>query len=89
MRVTRTPTGHQLILVPATEARINARLRPTLERPDGRVLYFEAPQVTPDSAYYAAEPVLDLPDPGPPRGLIRVGVCPVGERVCQVVRLTL
>jgi hypothetical protein len=89
VRVARTPAGHHLTLVPAGGARINARVKPALERPDGGVSYFDAPEVTADSSYYTGEPFLDLPDPEQPRGLVRVGVCPAGERVCRVIALTL
>ncbi len=89
VRVDQTAAGHHLTLVPAKGARINARVRPALEQSDGRVLYFDAPQLPADSGYYTIEPYLDLSDPDPPRGLVRVGVCPAGERVCRVVVLTL
>jgi hypothetical protein len=89
VQVSRTATGHHLTLVPTTGARINAKVRPAFERADGRVLYFDAPGLTADSTYYTAEPFLDLADPEAPRGQVRVGVCPAGERVCRVVVLRL
>jgi len=89
IEVSTTATGHHLALVPARGARINARARPAFERADGKVLYFDAQGITTDSSYYTTEPFLDLADPEPPRGLVRVGVCPAGERVCRVVTLKL
>lgn|GEM_PF-1592537 len=89
VQVSRTATGHHLTLVPTTGARINAKVRPAFERTDGSVLYFDALGTTADSTYYTAEPFLDLSDPETPRGLVRVGVCPAGERVCRVVVLRL
>ena len=89
VEVSRTPSGHHLTLVAAQGARINAKVRPAFERADGRVLHFEARGTTADSSYYTADPFLDLPDPEAPRGLVRVGVCPAGERVCRVVTLRL
>ena len=89
VEVHNTATGHHLTLVPAQGARINAKVRPAFERADGSVLYFDALGTTPDSTYYTAEPFLDLSDPETPRGLVRVGVCPAGERVCRVVVLRL
>jgi len=89
VEVSRTTTGHHLRLVPTHGARINAKARPAFESADGRVLFFDAPGITADSTYYTTEPFLDLSDPKPPSGLIRVGVCPAGERVCRVVTLKL
>ena len=89
IEVSRTASGHHLTLVPAQGARINAKVRPAFERPDGRVLFFDATGTSADSTYYTADPFLDLPDPEAPRGLVRVGVCPAGERVCRVLTLKL
>src|SRR5690242_4470089 len=41
-----------LRLVAAPGARINARLKPALELDGGRVLRFDSPYLTPDSAYF-------------------------------------
>jgi len=81
----REPAGAGILLrlVPAPGARINARLAPALERPDGKVLRFDTPDRTSDSAYYAVPPVLVVE--GATAGIIRASVCPEGEEVCRVV----
>lgn len=87
IRVVRTAEarGVRLTLIPAPGARINARLRPALERPDGSVLRFDSPAVTPDSSYYTAPPELVLPEGKAEAGIVRASVCPSGESVCRVV----
>jgi hypothetical protein len=74
-----------LRLIPAAGARINARLKPALERPDGSVLRFDSPHLTPDSSYYTAPPELSLSGSG--QGIVRASVCPAGEAVCRLVQV--
>jgi hypothetical protein len=83
-----------LRLVPAPGARINAHLKPALERPDGTVLRFDSPSVTPDSSYFTAPPELIVKETGDGRqktgstgGVIRASVCPEGENVCRMVEV--
>lgn len=65
-------------------ARINARLKPALELPDGTVLRFDSPHVTGDTAYFVDDPIVmaTLGDDAH-SGLLRVSVCPAGEKVCR------
>jgi len=86
-RVLQTQEGHglRLALLAAPGARINARLKPALERPDGSVLRFDSPALTPDSAYFAAPPELVLEDGQAAEGIIRASVCRSGESVCRLV----
>ena len=81
------PVGAEtrLTLRPAPGARINARLKPALERTDGSILRFEGASVTADSSYFTAPPVLMVH--GDARGIVRASVCPEGERVCRMVEV--
>ena len=73
-------------MVAASGYRINARLAPALELPDGRVIRFASPQLTPDSNYFTAPPAAWLAaDDQSAHGTLRAGVCRVGETVCRVV----
>ena len=85
LRVVREPQGSavRLRLIPASGARINARLRPRLERLDGTVLEFAGTELTVDSAYFTQPPVLVVDRD--PTGVIRASVCPVGQTICRVV----
>jgi hypothetical protein len=69
----------------APGARINARLKPALERKDGSVLRFEAASVTADSSYFTAPPVLIVH--GGAAGIVRASVCGEGESVCRMVEV--
>jgi hypothetical protein len=77
------PGGVHLTLLAAPGAKINARLKPALERPDGSVLRFDSPAVTPDSSYFIDPPELLLA--GPARGIVRASVCAAGATVCRMV----
>ena len=85
LRVLREPqeSAVRLQLIPAAGARINARLPPRLERPDGSVLPFGGTELTADSGYFTQPPVLIVA--GDPTGVIRASICPVGEAACRVV----
>jgi hypothetical protein len=87
LTLAREPRGEALLLrlLPAPGARINARLKPALERPDGEVLRFDSPRVTPDSSYFTAPPEVLVA--GSARGIIRASVCPAGEEVCRMVEV--
>ena len=77
-----------LRLVAASGVRINARLKPALELDGGRVLRFDSPYLTSDSAYFAAPPTAaPVPPGGPHRGTLRASVCPSGEHFCRSVEL--
>jgi hypothetical protein len=79
--------GVRLSLVTDAGTRINARLKPALEAEDGRVLRFDSPAVTPDSAYFTAAPELLVP--ALPHGTVRASVCDTGGTVCRTVEVRL
>jgi hypothetical protein len=85
LRVERTPlaAGVRLRLVPSHGVRINARLSPVLELPDGELIRFAATERTSDSAYYLTPP--EAIAPAPAIGIIRASICPAGEGLCRVV----
>jgi hypothetical protein len=74
-----------LRLLPAPGARINARLSPALERPDGSVLRFGSPHLTADSNYFTAPPEVSLI--GSTQGIVRASVCLRGELICRIVEV--
>jgi hypothetical protein len=76
--------GIRLTLEPAAGARINARAKPALELADGTVLRFDAPHLTPDSAYFAEAPTVLAPRGANLRhGTLRASICPAGEHYCR------
>ena len=79
----------RLVLEAAPGWRINARVKPVLESADGTLLRFDAPGLTPDSAYFAEPPVAVVAARGrhPIRGTLRASVCAAGEAVCRMVTL--
>ena len=79
----------RLVLEAAPGWKINARVKPVLESADGTLLRFDAPGLTPDSAYFAEPPVAVVAarDHHPIRGTLRASVCAAGEAVCRVVLL--
>ena len=88
MRLAVEPVGEafDLVLYPATGARINSKLKPTIELEDGGRLTLDSPSVTSDSAYFAAPPRVRLVrGQGRIEGTLRVGVCPPGLNVCQAL----
>lgn len=87
LTLTRELRGDAVLLrlLPAPGARINARLKPALERPDGTILRFDSPSITLDSSYFTAPPELLVT--GSTFGAIRASVCPAGEEVCRPVEV--
>ncbi len=86
-----SPAGDstRLTLVPASGVRINARLKPALELPDGTVLRFDSPRLTADSAYFAERPSALVAGPRKDvRGTLRASICG-DEPVCRGVVLEL
>jgi len=80
----------RLTLLAAPGYRINARVKPALELPDGSVLRFDTPRVTSDSAYFAEPPAALLKGrPGRVGGTLRASVCQPGQQVCRVLTLEL
>jgi hypothetical protein len=79
-----------LTLVAAPGIRINARVKPALELPDGTVLHFDSPHQSPDSSYYTDPPTLSLPgEQRRAEGTLRASVCEVNQLVCRSVVLRL
>jgi hypothetical protein len=88
MRLVVEPAGQafDLVLYPATGARINARLKPTIELKGGGRLTLDSPSMTSDSAYFAAPPRVRLArGQGRIDGTLRVGMCPPGLNACQAL----
>lgn len=88
MRLVVEPVGQafDLVLYPATGARINSRLKPTIELDGGGRLTLDSPSMTPDSAYFVAPPRVRLArGQGRIEGTLRVGVCPPGLNACQAI----
>jgi hypothetical protein len=80
----------RLTLMPASGLKLNARLKPVLELPDGRVLRFDSPQLTPDSAYFAGPPTTIAGGRQTSwHGKLRASVCDLAGRVCRTVVLDL
>ncbi|HEX5387775.1 MAG TPA: hypothetical protein VFW66_13815 [Gemmatimonadales bacterium] len=78
----------RLTLVAAPGYEINARLKPALELPEGKLLRFDTARLTPDSAYFAEPPAATLPGHRRVvRGTLRASVCAPGEQVCRSVAL--
>jgi hypothetical protein len=75
----------RLVLTGEPGARINARLRPALERADGTILRFDPPAADADSSYYSEAPELILE--GESSGTVVASVCPTGEKVCRKVEV--
>ncbi len=76
----------ELVLYPAPGARINSRIKPTIELAGGGRLVLDSPSTTPDSAYFAAPPRVRLArGQGRIEGTLRVGVCPAGLNACQAI----
>lgn len=83
-------TDTRLLLQVSPGLRVNARLDPALELPDGRVLRFHSDTVTPDSAYFAAPPVaLLVGHHRQVHGTLRASVCDSAATVCRILEVEL
>ena len=80
----------RVTLIAEPGLKVNARLAPALELPDGVVLRFGAARLTADSAYFA-EPASALLPGHHDRlhGTLRASVCREDELVCRSVTLEL
>ena len=88
VRIERAGGVTRLVLIAAPGWKINARLKPVLELPDGARLGFDAPRLTPDSAYFAEPPGALVAEPRAGiRGTLRASVCAAGESVCRLATL--
>jgi hypothetical protein len=82
--------GTTLTLVAAPGLRINARVKPALELPDGTVLRFDSPHRTADSSYFTQPPTTRFPGATRrPAGTLRASVCAEDELVCRILTLRL
>jgi hypothetical protein len=82
--------GTTLVLLAAPGVRINARVKPALELPDGAVLRFDSSHLTADSAYFTRPPTAVVPGSGRSvAGTLRASVCSEHELVCRSVTLEL
>jgi hypothetical protein len=92
LRVTLAPDGPdtRLTLLAPPGAKVNARLAPALELPDGTILRFAAGRLTADSAYFAEPPTARLPGRYDRiHGTLRASVCGADELVCRSVSVEL
>jgi hypothetical protein len=92
LRIVYSPAGDstRLTLVPVAGIRINARLKPALELPDGTVLRFDSPSLTADSAYFEAPPYASVAGSRrTAKGTLRASICGDDERACHGVVLEL
>ena len=80
----------RLSLVAAPGIRINARVKPALELPDGTILRFDSPYQTADSSYFIRPPTAALAgERQRVEGTLRASVCETGALVCRSVVLRL
>jgi hypothetical protein len=92
LRLETEPAGAKTILtlLAAPGLKLNARLKPALELPDGRVIRFDSPHLTADSAYFTEPPrAIVTGRQGRWRGKLRASVCDAGQTVCRTVVLEL
>lgn len=88
IRIVPAGDSSRLVLTAAAGWRIGARLKPAIETPEGAVLRFDSPRLTPDSAYFAEPPTATVPGRlAVVRGTLRASLCGAGERVCRVVTM--
>jgi hypothetical protein len=87
-----TPVGSntRLTLVTAPGLKLNARLKPALELPNGTVLRFDSPHLTPDSAYFTHPPsAIAVGHQTRWRGKLRASICDERGKICRSVVLDL
>lgn len=76
----------RLTLLAAPGLKLNARLKPALELPDGTVIRFDSPHLTADSAYFAEPPsAIAAGRRAEWKGRLRASVCDAGKTVCRSV----
>jgi hypothetical protein len=90
LRAEQSGSDTRVSLIAAPGYKINARLKPALELPDGRVLRLDSPHLTPDSAYFVQPPSALLPGRHSRiKGRLRASVCDPGQTVCRSVAVEL
>lgn len=88
LRLETSPAGEntRIDLHATNGGRINARLKPALELADGRVLRFDSPHLTSDSAYFADPPAALMEGHHlQVHGRLRASVCDPHETVCRSI----
>jgi hypothetical protein len=78
----------ELRLVPAPGVKINAQLKPSIERVAQQPVEFDAVGRTADSAYFVVPPTARVANLRPLTGMLRASACPEGKRVCLSVALS-
>ena len=92
LRLTTAAVGPdtRVTLVPEAGLKVNARVAPALELPDGRILRFGDARLTADSAYFAEPASARLPGRhARVRGTLRASVCRADEQVCRILTIEL
>lgn len=92
LRLETTAVGAdtRLTLIPASNIKLNARVKPALELADGTVLRFDSAELTADSAYFSAPPTALLPGQhATVRGTVRASICENDAPVCRALVLEL
>ena len=80
----------RVTLVAEPGLKLNARIAPALELPDGSILRFGAARLTADSAYFAEPPSAVLAGRHERvHGTLRASVCREDEQVCRSLRVEL
>jgi hypothetical protein len=76
-----------LMVVPARDLRVNARVPPAIELVSGGVVRLAQGRVSMDSSYFVEPPWQVRPPRIPVRGTLRVSFCRADETVCRSVTL--
>jgi hypothetical protein len=76
-----------LVVFPAGDLRINARVPPAIELAAGGVVRLVRGRVSTDSSYFLEPPWEVRPSGVPIRGTLRVSFCRPGEAVCRSAQL--
>jgi hypothetical protein len=92
LRLVSAPDGPdtRVTLVPASNIKLSARVKPELTLTDGRIVEFDSADLTADSAYFASPPIATVPGRhGRVRGTVRASVCENDAPVCRSLELQL
>ncbi len=80
--LTDSAGSRTLSLVANAGVKINARLKPSIERESLPPIEFDAPGRTEDSSYFLSSPLATIDNVRPFKGTLRASACPEGKRVC-------
>jgi hypothetical protein len=90
VETSRAGADTRLTLIPASHIKLNARVKPALELPDGSLLRFDSADLTADSAYFASPPTATLRGRHEDvHGTVRASVCENDAPVCRSLVLEL